>query len=197
MCASCICCGAAAQCIPAQCFTAHKHRANQDFEAVPETAQFDAAWLTGVLHRSGKLPAGGSVASVNIGEIILDMEGEELKNGGGLAGGQTVRVKDIEYSGSLTAEDRARLPNSLIQKHIQSDNVIKVVGSWQERLGISFLVGSVQTLRLAIEGGMEREVETYRTLAASLPVRLQSSTVSLSLHHRKQSAVACDADVVF
>lgn len=170
-CASCLCCGAAAQCIPKQCFAAQTARSNPNFEAVPEDPRFSAEWLSQALQQRGKLPAGASVTSLNIGEIILDMEGEELKNGGGLAGGQTVRVKEIEYGGNLSVEERARLPSSLIQKHIESDNVMKEAPSWKFRLAISFVYGSVRDSRNIMEGGMVREIETYRSLAAELPVR--------------------------
>ena len=149
---------------------AKKFRDHPNFEAVPETPQFDAEWLTRALQRDGGLPAAASVASVSVGEIVVDMEGEELKNGGGLAGGQTVRVKDIEYGGSLSAEERARLPRSLIQKHIETDNTLKEA-PLEVRMLWTVLLGGVGKVRGLIDAPLRREIETYRNVCPTLPVR--------------------------
>ena len=80
------------QCIPKQCFRATARRKSPDVASVPATPQFDAAWLTDALRRSGDLPPNGVVASADVGEILLEVEGgEDIKNGGGIAGGRTVR----------------------------------------------------------------------------------------------------------
>ena len=60
----------------------------------------------------------------------------------------------------MSAEERALLPLSLIEKHIESDNVLQGAGAtgWPTRLGFSFLLGSVGAMRRLTEGGMVRPV---------------------------------------
>ena len=63
------------QCIPKQCFRATARRKSPDVASVPATPQFDAAWLTDALRRSGALPPDGVVAGADVGEILLEVEG--------------------------------------------------------------------------------------------------------------------------
>ena len=141
-CASqCCCCGAVLGLIPSCCFAGSRRRANPDLAAVPESPYFSPQWLTDALHSAGTIPAEVSVASVSIGEIILDMEGEELKNGGGLAGGKTVKVKEIQYSGIPEAQLQ-HLPTSCIEKHVHSDDVVPK--DFGERAFMSMLLGETE-----------------------------------------------------
>ena len=90
-----------------------------DLEAVPESPEFSAAWLTAAFRRSGLLPPGVHVRELSVGEIKLEVEGDaDILNGGGLAGGRTVRVSGISYSGG------EGLPSSLIQKWCSSHDIV-------------------------------------------------------------------------
>ena len=54
-----------------------------DLEAVPESPEFSAAWLTAAFRRSGLLPPGVHVRELSVGEIKLEVEGDaDVLNGG-------------------------------------------------------------------------------------------------------------------
>ena len=119
-------------------------------DEVPQSPEFDALWLTGALRRSGVLPLEAAVREMRVGEIKLENTGgDDILNGGGFAGGRTVRIDGIVYdhgaennrgeSSAGTAGDGAaaarataprssleRLPRALIQKWTSSaDGIMK------------------------------------------------------------------------
>jgi hypothetical protein len=91
---------------------------------VPESAQhLDAQWLSSALVGAGTLPAGTSVTNLTVGEIVIEVDGgEDILNGGGVAGAKTLRVKDIEYAGAEYLENKKNVrvpgsaPSTLIEK---------------------------------------------------------------------------------
>ena len=94
--------------------------------------------------------------SADVGEILLEVEGgEDIKNGGGIAGGRTVRVKDIAYSPG------AEGPAALVEKWCSTDDTVP-----KEVSGRLFIWAL--GLRVLADKAAVREVEVYRDLAAAL-----------------------------
>ena len=105
-----------------------------DLCEVPASPRFSTAWLTAALRRSGVLPASLAVSEAAVGEIKLEVEGgDALLNGGGFAGGKTVRVSGIAYEQAAegegaTASATASLPRSCIQKWCSSVDILPGTG---------------------------------------------------------------------
>ena len=175
-----VCCAPCLLQLPcSRCFRARRRRAKPDHEAVPPTPQFDAAWLTAALRRGslGPKAAAHRVCRLTHSEIAMDVDdGGEVLNGGGLAGGRTVRVSGIAYEPAVASAAAPRrdqsqaepLPSSLIAK-CRDD--LDVVGgskdhpdSLVERLFVGWLLG----LRSAQDKAMIHEVRFYESLAEEL-----------------------------
>ena len=101
------CTPCASQLLCSCCFKASRRRSKPDNEAVPAEPQFSAAWLSAALRRGcpASADSGGPlaarvhrVASLQHGQLsVATDDGGEVINGGGLAGGRTMRVSKITY----------------------------------------------------------------------------------------------------
>ena len=150
----------------------------RDHDAVPESPHFDAAWLTAALRRSGVLRAPSAVSALTVGEIVLENEGgENILNGGGFAGGRTVRVSGIAYSHAPVAAAPAAgqqqhaqerqpeaegeaLPTSLIQKWCTSDDLVPAdAGGRLAMLLLSLAPGPPPANSYTL---IDRELQVYR-----------------------------------
>jgi hypothetical protein len=100
------------------CASAAAQRRSPDLDAVPLVAQFDKAWLTAALRRSAVLAPGAAVTAMTVGDIKIDVAGgEALENGGGLAGGKTVRFTDITYGGGAGGA-----PSAMVEKWLSTED---------------------------------------------------------------------------
>ena len=181
----CVCCTpCTSQLICSRCFKAHRRRAKPDHEAVPQIPQFSADWLTKALRRgcpaadaTGVPDAAAAYRATDLqhGEVSVETEdGGEVINGGGLAGGRTIRVSRIQYAAEAATEGRVAdagrdaLPRSLIAKWCSD---IDVVGgstarpnSVYERVFLGWILG----LRHAMDKAIVHEIRFYNEIARSL-----------------------------
>lgn len=160
------CVPCALQLVCSSCFVANRRRARPDHSKVPSSPQFTVQWLDGALRQGGWLPKGVTVSGLRHTEISIsvDEDADDVINGGGLAGGRTVRVREISYSGAAAPS----LPRSMIQKWC---NDVDVVGgsadhpnSLGERIVIDYIIG----LRMAKDRAMVNEIRFYRDLAPAV-----------------------------
>lgn len=157
------------QLIPSRCFNASRRRAAPDHAAVPKTPSFSVEWLSAALLRSGTLPAGGTVSGLQHAEVAIavDDADDDVINGGGLAGGRTVRITGITYTYNGAAADAAAagLPTSIIQKLCDDQDVVggsdAHPNSLRGRIVIDYIVG----LRSAKDLAMVLEIKFYEELA--------------------------------
>jgi hypothetical protein len=178
-----VCAPCASQLACSCCFQASRRRGKPDHEAVPEVPQFSAEWLTAALRRGcpaamekgvSRAAALQRVASLQHGQIdVATEDGGEVANGGGLAGGKTMRVSKITYTAEGTGSsggsgDGVPLPASMIAKWCSD---IDVVGgskdhpdSTYERVFLGWILG----LRHAMDKAMILEIRFYNEIAAEL-----------------------------
>lgn len=165
------------------CFKAQRRRAKPDHEAVPKVPQFSADWLTKALRRGcpaadeTRVPdvaAAFRVIDLQHGEVSVETEdGGEVINGGGLAGGRTIRVSGIEYAaevseGRRSDAGRKALPRSMIAKWCSD---IDVVGGSTARPNSVYdrvFLGWILGLRHAMDKAMIHEIHFYNEIARLL-----------------------------
>ena len=159
--ACCIPCSLQLLCSP--CFVATRRRSRPDYSKVPDSPQFTAQWLDGALRNSGLLPEGVNVSGLRHAEISITVDdgADDVINGGGLAGGRTVRIREIDYSGPASST----LPRSMIQKWCNDVDVVGGSVDHPDSLGERIVLDYVIGLRMAKDKAMVNEIHFYRDLA--------------------------------
>ena len=150
------------------CLKASRRRARPDHVAVPRSPHFTVEWLNAALRRSGLLETGVSVSELMHSEVTISVEddaaADDVINGGGLAGGRTVRIRDISYTGPATNH----LPKSMIQKWCDDLDIVGGNDAHPDSLGERIVIDWVIGLRMAKDKAMVNEIVFYRDLASEV-----------------------------
>lgn len=126
---------------------------------VPASPRVDTAWINDALRRGGCLQDGATVTASSCDDIKLEVEdGEDVENGGGIAGAKILRIQGLEYSGgSLDTV----LPLGLIHKWCTDAEIVP--SDWQDRAFVFVVLAQKLVYDIAT-----REAWFYSTLASSL-----------------------------